>query len=61
MFVVYEQVNPEDAFGRQMLQNLELRGCPLLGVLRTLQDQEKRFTDHNWDHAEAIDMDKIYK
>ena len=23
LFVVYEQVNPNDAFGRQMMQNLE--------------------------------------
>ena len=30
--VVYEQIQPHDAFGRQMLLNLESRGCALLGI-----------------------------
>jgi tRNA wybutosine-synthesizing protein 4 len=30
--VVYEQTNPDDAFGRVMVDNLKLRGCPLLGI-----------------------------
>ncbi|KAF5831853.1 S-adenosyl-L-methionine-dependent methyltransferase [Dunaliella salina] len=33
--VVYEQVRPHDAFGRQMRSNLEERGCPLLGLTST--------------------------
>lgn len=37
----------------------QLRGCPLRGILSTLDDHERRFTDHGWDHAEAIDMDKV--
>eukprot|EP00958_Prasinococcus_capsulatus_P006230 scaffold593_cov382-Prasinococcus_capsulatus_cf.AAC.26 len=31
--VIYEQINPHDAFGQQMLRNLEDRGCPLRGLL----------------------------
>jgi hypothetical protein len=61
VFVNYEQVRPDDPFGRQMMQNLELRGCPLLGIMRTLEDHERRFTDSSWEHAEAVDMDKVYK
>ena len=26
------QIQPHDAFGQQMLLNLESRGCPLLGI-----------------------------
>ena len=29
--VVYDAIRPEDPFGKQMLLNLEARGCPLLG------------------------------
>lgn len=29
------QIKPEDAFGRQMMTNLESRGCPLRGLPAT--------------------------
>ena len=29
---LYDPMRPDDAFGRQMLLNLEARGCPLLGI-----------------------------
>lgn len=61
-FVIYEQINPADAFGQQMVQNLESRGCPLLGLLDTpdLDAKKKRFTDLGYERAEALDMDVIY-
>lgn len=61
-FVIYEQINPADAFGQQMVQNLESRGCPLLGLMDTpdLEAKKKRFTDLGYKRAEALDMDVIY-
>ena len=31
-FVNYEMINPDDQFGRMMVENLENRGCQLLGI-----------------------------
>ncbi|KAG0593942.1 hypothetical protein M758_UG033700 [Ceratodon purpureus] len=61
-FVIYEQIHPDDAFGQQMLKNLESRGCSLLGLhdTPTLESKERRFTDLGWQRAVAMDMDAIY-
>jgi len=60
--VVYEQVNPDDAFGRTMVRNLEARGCPLLGVQTypTLQAQKERFLNGGWAHCAIADMNDVY-
>ncbi|KAH7387604.1 hypothetical protein KP509_16G032100 [Ceratopteris richardii] len=62
IFIVYEQIHPDDGFGRQMLKNLESRGCPLLGLhdTPTLEAKIRRFIDHGWQRSEALDMDVIY-
>eukprot|EP00250_Pteridium_aquilinum_P024477 c2912_g1_i1 orf=306-1325(-) len=62
IFVVYEQIHPDDGFGRQMLRNLEKRGCPLLGLhdTPTLEAKKQRFMDLGWQRSEALDMDVIY-
>ena len=31
-FINYEMINPDDKFGRQMVENIEMRGCSLLGL-----------------------------
>lgn len=61
--VVYEQIHPEDAFGQQMLRNLESRGCPLKGLpsTPTLEAHRQRFLTNNWEKAESVDLDTIYK
>lgn len=60
--VVYEQIKPDDAFGRQMLRNLESRGCPLKGLpaTPTLDAHCDRFVAGGWQRSAALDMDRIY-
>lgn len=60
VLAVYEQINAADAFGRQMMVNLEARGCPLLGIQPSVQAQAARLTQHGWQRAECRDMAQVY-
>lgn len=62
IFVIYEQIHPDDGFGQQMIRNLECRGCPLLGLHDTpnLEAKKSRFTHLGWQRSEALDMDTVY-
>ncbi|GMH42170.1 hypothetical protein BSKO_10089 [Bryopsis sp. KO-2023] len=60
--VVYEQIKPDDAFGQQMVRNLESRGCGLRGLKATptLEAHKSRFTKNGWSRSDSWDMDTIY-
>ena len=32
VYLNYEMINPDDQFGKMMVENLENRGCQLLGI-----------------------------
>lgn len=60
---VYEQIQPDTMFGRQMIRNLEERGAPLYGVhaTPTLAAHAARLTRAGWHHAFAEDLNTLYR
>jgi tRNA wybutosine-synthesizing protein 4 len=60
--VVYEQVNPTDAFGKVMVENLMQRGCPLLSIHEypTLEAQRQRYLQRGFECCFAADMNEVY-
>lgn len=60
--VTYEQILPDDAFGRTMLGHFERRGCPLLSIraFPDVEAQEKRFRKHGFSQVEVFDMNDVY-
>mmetsp|Transcript_18037 Transcript_18037/g.38549 ORF Transcript_18037/g.38549 Transcript_18037/m.38549 type:complete len:363 (-) Transcript_18037:214-1302(-) len=60
--VVYEQCNPDDRFGKVMVDNLMRRGCPLLSIhdFPSMDSQRERFLSRGWDQCAIADMNKVY-
>jgi O-methyltransferase involved in polyketide biosynthesis len=61
--LTYEQIRPDDAFGRMMLENLARRGCRLETLLRypSLEAQRQRYLDAGWTDVRASTMLDIYR
>ncbi|OWZ22234.1 Leucine carboxyl methyltransferase [Phytophthora megakarya] len=61
-FALYEQILPDDAFGKVMMSNIKARGCDLLSIndFPTSEAQIARFIEHNYEVAQCWDMNKIY-
>ena len=68
VYVNYEMINPNDQFGRMMVENLEARGCQLLGIhsCPNLEAQQQRIADlassrsKTLVHCESLSMSQIY-
>ncbi|KAI7890654.1 S-adenosyl-L-methionine-dependent methyltransferase [Mucor mucedo] len=62
LFALYEQIHPDDAFGKMMIRNLKSRNIDLKGIhaFPDLIHQEKRFLDLGWQHAKAVDINTIH-
>ncbi len=61
MVIVYEQVNPHDAFGKQMMLNLRARGCPLKGIIDSLEAHKERMLSCGWQEASSENMLTLFK
>ncbi|KAI8336809.1 leucine carboxyl methyltransferase [Chlamydoabsidia padenii] len=61
-FALYEQIRPDDNFGKIMIRNLQMRNIELKGIhdYPSLLHQERRFLDLGWNHAKAIDINTIH-
>jgi len=61
-FCNYEQVRPNDPFGSVMVDNLEKRGCALLGIrdYPDLESQNQRLHALGWSFVEIVDMYDVY-
>ena len=58
----FDMMHPKDAFGRMMQENLEKRGCKLLGIKECPDEvaQEKRMLEHGFTTAKAEPMLTIH-
>ncbi|KAJ3184067.1 Leucine carboxyl methyltransferase 1 [Gaertneriomyces sp. JEL0708] len=63
VFLVYEQILPDDAFGRTMVQNLRARNIELPGLhaYPTMEAHEQRYKGAGWNTAGAIDLNDYWE
>ena len=62
VFALYEQIQPDDAFGKMMIRNLKSRNIDLKGIhaFPDLMHQEKRFKTLGWEGAKAVNINTIH-
>jgi tRNA wybutosine-synthesizing protein 4 len=61
-FIAYDPIEPDDAFGRQMMRNVESRGCAFAGIrdAPNVDGARERFLTNGWRRAVALDMNQTY-
>jgi len=61
-FVSYDPIEPDDAFGRQMVRNVASRGCAFAGIgdAPSVAGARARLERNAWRRAEAYDMNEVY-
>ena len=62
VFVTYEQIGPDDAFGKMMINNLRAQNIPLHSLIQypTLQAQQGRYRDAGFNVVQASAMNTVY-
>jgi O-methyltransferase involved in polyketide biosynthesis len=62
IFMTYEQILPNTAFGRVMVNNIRNRGCPLQSVHEypNLASLISRYKSLGWNFVQALDMNQVY-
>lgn len=62
LFVVYEQMRPQDAFGQVMQQHFRQLNSPLHGLDRfpDVEAQQRRFLQAGWTACTVMDMNEFY-
>ncbi|KAM5235315.1 tRNA wybutosine-synthesizing protein 4 [Ctenodactylus gundi] len=63
LFVIYEQMKPQDAFGQFMLRHFQQLNSPLHGLDRfpDVESQRLRFLQAGWTACRAMDMNEFYR
>ncbi|KAG5198273.1 hypothetical protein MJG53_012894 [Ovis ammon polii x Ovis aries] len=63
IFVVYEQMRPQDAFGEFMQQHFRHLNSPLHGLDRfpDAEAQQQRFLQAGWTACRAMDLNEFYR
>ncbi|XP_012504941.1 PREDICTED: tRNA wybutosine-synthesizing protein 4 [Propithecus coquereli] len=63
IFVIYEQMKPQDAFGQFMLQHFRQLNSPLHGLdhFPDVEAQRRRFLQAGWTACSAVDMNEFYR
>jgi len=61
IFVDYEMFNPNDGFGKMMVDNFKSRGVPLYGInfFNSLQDIKTHYTQIGFENLQIFDMNKV--
>ncbi|KAK7110582.1 tRNA wybutosine-synthesizing protein 4-like [Littorina saxatilis] len=63
IFVMFEQINPDDAFGIFMQNHFHTIGSPLkcITAFPTMESQIKRFLDLGWQKCKCHDLNEMYR
>eukprot|EP00826_Nyctotherus_ovalis_P040487 TRINITY_DN39_c0_g4_i1.p1 TRINITY_DN39_c0_g4~~TRINITY_DN39_c0_g4_i1.p1 ORF type:complete len:293 (+),score=80.22 TRINITY_DN39_c0_g4_i1:128-1006(+) len=58
----YEMINPHDALGKVMIENVESRGCKLLGLreIDSLEKENQRFIEAGFTKVQGVTMLDFY-